>query len=103
MLSMAPVKIGTRPTSSKGTRTMIASHFWALAVEAMPRCWMVMMTSISATPIRKVELKCKVPRPGTVKAKASNTRNQGVIAATPSAAATALMASAAVTPALAAM
>ena len=34
-----PVKIGTRPTSSSGTSTMIASHFCADAVEAMPRCW----------------------------------------------------------------
>ena len=62
--SMEPLKIGTRPTSSSGTSTMMASHFWALAVEAMPRCWIQKMISIRMAPITKVELKCSLPRPG---------------------------------------
>ena len=64
------------------------------AVEAMPRCWIAKMISISTTPITKVELKCSVPRPGTVMPKASQTRKAGVSAVTASAVATAVIASA---------
>ena len=82
---IAPVRIGTSPTSASGTSTIMASSFWAEAVEAMPRCWMAKISSIRTAPIRKVALKCSVPRPGIGRASASQARKAGVSAVTASA------------------